>query len=259
MPRHCRYLFPALIAACLIPFSLSAYSTAAAQSNEIPILTYHRFDAAKADATTVRTSVFEAQLAWLDEHHYKILSLPSALDALREGHPPLAAPSVAITLDDGHRSVYTEMFPVIRRHNTPVTLFIYPSAISNASYALTWEQLRTMQQSGLVDVQSHTYWHPNFRRERARLTTAEYQAFVAFQLQRSKDVLSKRLGVSIEMLAWPYGIHGSRTRISGSAGWLQSGLYIFRWSRASGVRLVCHCENSRHRHRSRSALWRAAD
>ncbi|WP_202925576.1 putative glycoside hydrolase [Edaphobacter sp. 12200R-103] len=28
---------------------------------------------------------------------------------------------------------------MILKHHAPVTLFIYPSAISNASYALTWE------------------------------------------------------------------------------------------------------------------------
>jgi peptidoglycan/xylan/chitin deacetylase (PgdA/CDA1 family) len=44
---------------------------------------------------------------------------------------------VAITVDDGHLSVYTELYPLILKHRPPVTLFIYPSAISNASYALT--------------------------------------------------------------------------------------------------------------------------
>jgi Polysaccharide deacetylase len=50
-----------------------------------------------------------------------------------------------------------------------VTLFVYPSAVSNAAYALTWEQLRELQATGLVDIQSHTYWHPNFREEKRRL------------------------------------------------------------------------------------------
>jgi hypothetical protein len=69
---------------------------------------------------------------------------------------------VAITVDDGHRSVYTDLYPRIVRLRQPVTLFIYPSAISNAPYALTWAKLSEMARSGLVDEQSHTYWHPNF-------------------------------------------------------------------------------------------------
>ena len=87
-----------------------------------------------------------------------------------------------------------------------MTLFIYPSAISNASYALTWTELAEMVKSGLVDVQSHTYWHPDFRVEKARRTPQDYRAFVDFQLERSKSVLERRLGVSVDMLAWPYGI-----------------------------------------------------
>lgn len=61
------------------------------------------------------------------------------------------------------------MFPVLRRCGLPMMLFIYPSAISNASYAMTWDQLREMARSGLVDVQSYSYWHPDFKRERERL------------------------------------------------------------------------------------------
>jgi peptidoglycan/xylan/chitin deacetylase (PgdA/CDA1 family) len=49
-----------------------------------------------------------------------------------------------ITVDDGHLSVVREMLPLVREFNVPVTLFIYPSAISNASYALTWEDLRSI-------------------------------------------------------------------------------------------------------------------
>lgn len=55
------------------------------------------------------------------------------------------------------------MFPLLKKYQIPATLFIYPSAISNASYALTWDQLKEMKETGLIDVQSHTFWHPNFR------------------------------------------------------------------------------------------------
>jgi hypothetical protein len=53
----------------------------------------------------------------------------------------------------------------------PVSLFIYPSAISNASYELTWKQLKEMHASGLVDIESHTYWHPDLSMEKSHLTS----------------------------------------------------------------------------------------
>jgi peptidoglycan/xylan/chitin deacetylase (PgdA/CDA1 family) len=114
---------------------------------------------------------------------------------------------VVITVDDGHESVYTQMFPLVEQYRIPVTLFIYPSAISNASYAMTWEQLRELQGSGLFNIQSHTYWHPNFKHEKKRLTPEQYEKLVDLQLTKSKDILERQLGVHVDMLAWPFGIY----------------------------------------------------
>lgn len=192
-----------MIATCL--GLLCSRSTLCAQA--IPIFVYHRFDPTLSGPTTVRTVTFESQLVWLENHHYQVVPLHSVIDRLRVNSGSNADLVVAITVDDGHRSVYTEMYPLILKHRTPVTLFIYPSAISNASYALTWQEIQKMQASGLVEVQSHTYWHPNFHKQRARLTDADYKAFVTGQLTRSKEVLERRLGVRVDALAWPFGIY----------------------------------------------------
>lgn len=153
----------------LVVCLLLVFGGSTIKGQEIPILVYHRFDPAMSGSTAVRTSTLESQLAWLEDHHYQILTLRAATDRLRGMGDRANARMVAITVDDGHRWIYTEMFPIILKHRVPVTLFIYPSAISKASYALTWEQIREMKRSGLVDVQSHTLWHPNFLKERARL------------------------------------------------------------------------------------------
>lgn len=175
------------------------------ESDAIPILAYHRFDPTRPGSTTITVPVFEAQLRWLAEHGYQVIGLHDAVAALRD--PPAGGMRRAvITIDDGHRSVYATLFPLIRKHRTPVTLFIYPSAISNADYAMTWDQLREMQASGLVDIQSHTLWHPNFNAERRRRSAASYQAFVDDQLQRSKSTIEARLHNKVDMLAWPFGI-----------------------------------------------------
>lgn len=64
-----------------------------------------------------------------------------------------------------------------------------------------------MVQSGFVEVQSHTYWHPNFRTEAAQLDRDAYKKFVTFQLTRSKDSIVAHLAAPVDMLAWPFGIH----------------------------------------------------
>jgi peptidoglycan/xylan/chitin deacetylase (PgdA/CDA1 family) len=172
-----------------------------------PILVYHRFGPAVADGMTVRTTAFAQQLALVAQQGYAVVPLRMLVDHMRGEGPALPDRSVIITVDDGHRSVFTEMLPVIRRHRVPVTLFIYPSAVSRAPYALTWEQLRALIATGLVEVQSHTYWHPNFAQEKHRLSAAAYEHLVVDQLTRARDTLQRRLETRVDMLSWPFGIY----------------------------------------------------
>jgi peptidoglycan/xylan/chitin deacetylase (PgdA/CDA1 family) len=173
----------------------------------MPVLVYHRVGPMLTDTMTVTTPVFEAQLQHLQTHGHQAVALRDVVASLRGTANALPARAVAISVDDGHRSVYTDLFPLLRRFRTPVTLFIYPSAISNASYAMTWEQLAELKASGLVDVQSHSFWHPNFAVERRRLTPDAYQRFAQDQLTRSKTILQQRLGGTVDLLAWPFGLY----------------------------------------------------
>lgn len=173
----------------------------------VPILAYHRFGPVAADAMTVTTPVFESHLRQMRDGGSTVIPLRRLVAHLLGLAPPPPERSVVITVDDGHRSVFTDMLPLVRRYDVPVTLFLYPSAISRADYALTWEQVRSLADTGLFDVQSHTYWHPHFWREKRRRTPDDYTRFVVFQLARSREVLAERLGARVDMLAWPFGIY----------------------------------------------------
>ena len=189
------------------------------------VLVYHRFAQSESGTNTVKTATLQAQLRSLSSHGYRIVPLRSALDCLSGGVSPYPL-MVAITADDGHRSVYSEMFPIIKEERIPVTLFVYPSAISRVPYALTWEQLLEMQSSGLIDIESHTYWHPDFRREKRRLSPEQYASFIAFQLTRSKEVLEQKLHHRVDFLAWPFGVSDSDLkRAAAKAGYIGAFAY----------------------------------
>ncbi len=170
------------------------------------ILVYHRFGPVAADSMTVTTEVFASQLKYLHDNGYTIVPLHDVVN-FAAGHGELPPRAVAITADDGHRTVFSDMKPLVERYRIPVTLFIYPSAISNASYAMTWEQLAELKATGLFSVESHTYWHPNFHIEKRRLSVADYGKFVDTQLIKSRQVLERRLGDNVTMLSWPFGIY----------------------------------------------------
>ncbi|MET1082988.1 MAG: polysaccharide deacetylase family protein [Burkholderiales bacterium] len=180
---------------------------ARAAETQASILVYHRFGSVVADSMTVRTNTFRSHLEYLREHDYQVIPLRMWIAWRLHIGPAPPERSVVLTADDGHRSVFTDMLPIVREFNVPVTLFIYPSAISNAAYAMTWDQLRILTATGLFDIQPHTYWHPNFAIEKRRLPPAAYRAFALTQLTRSKEVLQQRLGVSVDVIAWPFGVY----------------------------------------------------
>ena len=173
----------------------------------VPILLYHRFGPTVADGMTITTPVFESHLKYLKDNGYTVIPLRRLVDWYQKKAPAPPAKSVVIVEDDAHKTVYSDMLPLAKKYNVPVTVFVYPSAISNASYAMTWDQLRELKKSGLFDIQSHSYWHPNFKREKKKLKPAEFGKLVDTQLRKSKDRLEKELGSKVDLLAWPFGIY----------------------------------------------------
>ena len=192
---------------CLSAVSASANTTATQpkQSFRVPILLYHRFDTHATNYMTVTPAVFESQLSYLQKNGYRVIPLRRLVDWYAGKAPAPPAKSVVLVADDGHRSIYSQMLPIARKYNMPLTLFIYPSAISNADYAMTWDQLRALKKTGLFDIQSHSYWHPNFIKEKKKLTREEYLKFVDIQLKKSKQKLEKEMGGQVDMIAWPFG------------------------------------------------------
>jgi peptidoglycan/xylan/chitin deacetylase (PgdA/CDA1 family) len=182
-------------------------SPPAASGGNVPILLYHRFGPTVADGMTITTPVFEAHLKYLRDNGYTVIPLRQLVNWYQKKGPQPPPKSVVIVEDDAHKTVYSDMYPLAKKYKVPVTVFIYPSAISNAKYAMTWEQLRELKKSGLFDFQSHTYWHPNFKKDRKKMKPAEYEKSLTMQFTKSKQKIEKELGVTVDMLAWPFGIN----------------------------------------------------
>ncbi len=179
---------------------------AAGTEVSVPILLYHRFGPTVADGMTITTPVFESHLKYLRDNGYKVIPLRQLVDWYQKKGPAPAPKSVVIVEDDAHKTVYSDMMPLAKKYNVPVTVFVYPSAISNAKYAMTWDQIRELKKTGLFDFQGHTYWHPNFKRDKKKMKPQEFEKSVVTQLNKSKAKIEKELGGKVDMLAWPFGI-----------------------------------------------------
>src|SRR4030042_5682524 len=85
-------------------------------SLQVPILLYHRFGPVAADSMTVTTTLFESHLKYLRDNGYQVIPLRELVDYYLGKRTTLPPHSVVITVDDGHISVYREMFPLVRQY-----------------------------------------------------------------------------------------------------------------------------------------------
>ncbi|MEO8402447.1 MAG: polysaccharide deacetylase family protein [Gammaproteobacteria bacterium] len=193
---------------CLF-LSIWSISVIAGTSAKVPILTYHNFNPTVPGSMSITPARFESQLKWLKDNGFTVIPLKDLVSYLQGKEIKLPAKSVVITADDGWESVYTYMMPLVKKYQIPVTLFIYPSTISHGVHAMTWNQLKELQKTGLFDIQGHTYWHPNFKQEKKHLSEEAYQKLVHVQLFNSKKILEDKLQTKVTLVAWPFGIYDS--------------------------------------------------
>ncbi|MDR3491963.1 MAG: polysaccharide deacetylase family protein [Gammaproteobacteria bacterium] len=180
-----------------------------AKEINIPILCYHNFSPTVPGSMNLTPNKIESQIRYLKDNGFTIIPLKEAVEYLQGTRTSLPPKSVVITIDDGWQSAYTYLAPIVKKYNIPVTLFIYPQTISSGKHAMTWAELNELQQSGLFDIQGHTYSHPNFKQDRRRLSSSSFEKAVKMELVTSKKILENKMGHKIEFLAWPFGIYDS--------------------------------------------------
>lgn len=121
---------------------------------EVPVFMFH----------TVERGSFQAQLEYLKDNGYRTLTLVEFLDYLK-GDLTLKDPAVLLTFDDGEKSLYEVAYPLLKRYGFHAVAFVIPHYMRDSPDLrpgkgwLSWEQLREMDQSGVIDIQSHSYYH----------------------------------------------------------------------------------------------------
>ncbi|HEX4044299.1 MAG TPA: polysaccharide deacetylase family protein [Gammaproteobacteria bacterium] len=196
----------------LILFFITGSSLAIADNTNtisVPILVYHVLNPTIPSSMTITPERFESQIKWLKDNGYTVIPLKQLVSYLQGKNVTLPAKPIVITADDGWKSDYTYMYPITRKYNIPITLFIYPGTISQGKNALTWDQLKELMKTGLFDIQAHTFTHPNFKQAKKHMSPDAYEKFVHRELFDSKKVLEDKLGIKIDYLAWPFGIYDS--------------------------------------------------
>lgn len=171
----------------------------------IPILCYHQFSpgATARNQLAVSAQAFEDQLAYLANNGFQVIAL-TELDAILSRKQPVPDKTVVLTIDDGYRSIYTIAYPLLRKYNFPATVFLYTDFVGGTA-ALSWQQLKEMQDSGLIDVQSHTKSHASLAITQQDANQRAYQARVHSEISDAERALEQHLGAKPRYLSYPYG------------------------------------------------------
>ena len=187
----------------------------AADSLRVPILVYHSVmphhpgQTAEQRVLSVDDSVFVAQMRYLVDGGYHVVSFAALVDAL-EGRDTLPSRAVVITFDDGWANQYRHALPILRRFGLTATFFVFTTPIGKDSKLMTWEQLRELQDSGMT-IGSHTRTHP---------VLPDYHAALHNEVAMSREDIREHLGRAPDFFAYPFGEWDSL-----SAAWAQKAGY----------------------------------
>jgi peptidoglycan/xylan/chitin deacetylase (PgdA/CDA1 family) len=182
------------------------------------ILMYHRVVPHRRDAAppdTVSPARFRAQLEGLLERDFQFARLGDVV-ALSERGERMPPRSVVVTFDDGFANVHEHALPVLADLGIPATVFVVTSFIgssepfpfdpwapkarhataSNMWRPLDWAACKELDESGIVDIGSHTHTHADFR--------GRPEAF-EHDVRASLESLQSHLGPGPRAFAFPFG------------------------------------------------------
>ncbi len=170
----------------------------------VPILCYHQFvEGVKSkSAMQVSARAFGEQMAYLSQNGYQVIPF-SRLSEFLDGTRSIPPKSVVITIDDGYKSVYETAFPILRKYGFPATLFLYTDFVGGGA-ALSWSQIREMQDSGLVDMESHSRTHSSLVRKQDE-SLAEYKTRISEEISVPEQVVKQRMNRQLQHYAYPFG------------------------------------------------------
>jgi biofilm PGA synthesis lipoprotein PgaB len=200
------------------------------QDKEFLVLCYHsvHLDAQPNDTYGVSQSLFMEQMEYLRTHGYHPISLDDILRAA-EGKQALPQKPVLLTFDDGYISYYKFVFPVLRMYGYPSVQAIVGSWIDSPPGDLpeplmSWDQIRQVAQSDLVEIASQTYdlhkgiqYNPQgnvgpaisvreFRPgDQMYETEQQYRRRLVVDFGKQEILFRAKLGLRPRAVVWPYG------------------------------------------------------
>lgn len=166
-------------------------------SDSVPVLNYHQINDTEKNPLTVDTEQFERQMEYLAEEGYHAITPGEMIDCWETG-AELPSNPVIITFDDGYLDNYRNAFPILQKYGMKATIFLISDYVSTYPNYLTWDNAKEMQESGLINFESHTLSH-------VELTETDSAEETRHQLHDSQEALEYHLQKPVRFIAYPCG------------------------------------------------------
>ncbi len=166
---------------------------------------YHHVE---SDRCSNELAIFEQHLAYISQNFTSVFPT----------FEQLPNKPICLVFDDGYYDFYKFIYPLLKKYDLKALLAVTPKYIlddtdkdditrlrfehndlfkeyKNATFC-TYKELQEMQESGNIQIVSHSYSHKNL---------LEDDANVEEELLKSKELIEKKLGNSVESFVYPFG------------------------------------------------------
>lgn len=195
-------------------------STSVEEGVKVPIIMYHSIlkDSKRQGKYVISPDTFESDLKYLTEQGYTTIVMQDLIDYVHGGTLP--EKPIMLTFDDGYSNNYLYAYPLLQKYGckmvlSPIVRNVEESTESqdtNPNYAqCSWEQLKEMSDSGLVELQNHSYnMHTNTRgrngtqKNKGESDEAYKQVFTE-DVRRAQEAFQQNIGKQPTTFTYPFG------------------------------------------------------
>ena len=201
----------------------------------VPIIMYHALESAPSNKWEITVEEFESDLQYLAQHGYTAVVMQDLIDFVHNGKP-LPDKPIVLSFDDGRSPTISIITELLTKYNARATMAIIGAETDRYTHIsktkktkkhphMTWEEVKTAAQSGVIEISCHTYdLHGRIGAKKRRGESEEaYRIRFLADLQKFADVLHENADLAANALVYPLGaISKQSDAIIKEAGYLAS-------------------------------------
>lgn len=191
----------------------------------VPIMMYHHVKNSNFGKDVISPIEFENDLKYLKDNDYHTITMTELIDYVYNDKE-LPQNPIILSFDDGLLSTYRYVYPLLKEYNMKIVLSIVGKTTDDFSrvddthinYAhATWKQIDEMQNSGLVEVQNHSY---NLHKvcngrygcgQKYNESLEQYEQVLSKDIVTLQDKITVATGVTPNTFTYPYGKYNDNT------------------------------------------------